>query len=435
MAPGSVGKRKAERRDCHVRAQARFGTERAPVDCLIVNFSASGARIRFSDVVELPPRFNLFIPSRPETKSVVVRWRSGKEYGVSYSTGASHEADIAELFERIETIEKQMAAAAHADAHAHPHTGHPHPAHHAPPGATLGLPDESAAEIRARIDAVEIIAADAAADLEKAIGARLEALEKRFSEPVREPVATPDPAALELAARMAGFEERLQRIARDEPAVVERQREPSPSPDWSARLTALEARIEKVAALEARVENIAALEARMEDVAAQGRAPDYGDAVAALSQRLATIENERCEARAPATPQPEPSRALLGRLDALTTEIDMLRARPVAPDFSADISALAQRLAAHEETLRETAQTRAAPNAPPRDEDALTAAFARISDLEVEMLNVKFGKPAVDPQVEARLARLETTGAEIQTALREVLGLLTRHMAEERAAG
>ncbi len=408
MAPGSVGKRKAERRDCHVRAQARFGSERAPIDCLIVNFSTSGARIRFREPIELPQRFDLFIPSRPETKHVAVRWRNGKEYGVEYSTGVSHDADIAELFARLDALEKSVAALSHAQPAHHPA---PHTAPYAPAGATLGLPDESAAEIRARIDAVEIIAADATADLEKAIRARLEALEGRLAGPPAD--HAPDPAALELAARMAGFEERLQRIAREEPAFAERTRELSPAPDWSARL--------------------AALETRLEDMAAQGRAPDYGDAIAALSQRLATIENERCEASepAPAPAQPEPSRALLARLDALTTEIDMLRARPVAPDFSADISALAQRLAAHEEALRD----RAAPVSPHRDADALEQAFDRISNLEVEMLNVKFGKPALDPQVEARMARLEETGAEIQAALRDVFGLLSRHMSGQRQAG
>lgn len=419
MAPGSVGKRKAERRDCHVRAQARFGAERAPIDCLIVNFSASGARIRFPDHVELPQRFNLFIPSRPETKSVVVRWRNGKEFGVAYSTGASHEADIAELFERIEAIEKQIAAAAPAGALAHPHAGNPQPHNHAPPGATLGLPDESAAEIRARIDAVEIIAADATADLERAIRGRLEALEKRFSEPVHEPAAAPDPAALELAARMAGFEERLQRIARDEPPIVERPRDLSPAPETLARLNALEAKTNGLAALETRLDALAR--------AATHGAGDVAGEIATLSQRLAAVETGRA---------PRETSEWHARFDAFAARVDELAARPAPHDFSADISALAQRLAAHEETMRDTAaQAQTAPNAPPPDEDALAAAFARISDLEVEMLNVKFGRPAVDPQVEARLARLETTGAEIQTALREVLGLLTRHMAEEREAG
>ena len=64
MAGGSVGKRKAERRDCYVKAQALV-PGRDPVDCIIINFSATGARARLSAEAELPARFkNLTLSDR-----------------------------------------------------------------------------------------------------------------------------------------------------------------------------------------------------------------------------------------------------------------------------------------------------------------------------------------------------------------------------------
>ena len=77
MTVGSVGKRKAERRDCQVKAQVLLPDAEA-ADAVILNFSATGARARLAAPLDLPARFKLFIPSRPETKSVLLRWRNGR---------------------------------------------------------------------------------------------------------------------------------------------------------------------------------------------------------------------------------------------------------------------------------------------------------------------------------------------------------------------
>lgn len=87
MAGGSVGKRKAERRDCYVKAQVML-PGRDPIDCIIINFSATGARARLVAEAELPARFKLFIPSRPETKPALLRWRNGLEFGCDILTAS-----------------------------------------------------------------------------------------------------------------------------------------------------------------------------------------------------------------------------------------------------------------------------------------------------------------------------------------------------------
>ncbi len=337
MASGSVGKRKAERRDCQVRAQMRFPDDRPAIDCLIVNFSASGARVQLREPVELPPRFLLYIPSRPETKNVILRWNNGKEIGLEYATGQSQETDIIELFTRVGELEKRLSALAAPSADVPPGEA----ARAMPAGATLGLPVESADEIRARIDAVEIIAADATADLERAFRARLDALERLVQRPV-EPTGhavAPDPVARELAERMAAFEERLAHIARQAPQA--------------------------------------------------SKAPQASEA-------------------------PQAPEAPLAR--------DSLREPAPAPEILARLSALEAR-------GNEPQQPAAA-----LDESVLAPIFERISNLEVEMMNMRFGRPE-DSQMEARMTRLEASSADIQGALRDVLALLMRREADTRAAG
>ena len=91
MAMASVGKRKAERRGCQVKAQI-LQTDRDPIDCLILDFSATGARVKLNAPLQgdLPSRFKLYIPSRPETKNVILRWTKAQEVGVEGEGGLRH---------------------------------------------------------------------------------------------------------------------------------------------------------------------------------------------------------------------------------------------------------------------------------------------------------------------------------------------------------
>ena len=114
MAFGSVGKRKAERRDCHVKAQVLL-PGRDPIDCIILNFSATGARATLNAEADLPPRFKLFIPSRPETKPTLLRWRNGLEFGCEYSTGVADENAFFALLDRVDQIEAKLVSGGSQD--------------------------------------------------------------------------------------------------------------------------------------------------------------------------------------------------------------------------------------------------------------------------------------------------------------------------------
>ncbi|MFV0279755.1 MAG: PilZ domain-containing protein [Rhodoblastus sp.] len=105
MAFGSVGKRKAERRDCHVKAQIIRPDDDRPIDCLIMDFSATGARAKVMEPVKLPSRFKLYIPSRPETKNVLLRWQKDQDFGCEYSTGLADERTFFELIGRVDALE------------------------------------------------------------------------------------------------------------------------------------------------------------------------------------------------------------------------------------------------------------------------------------------------------------------------------------------
>ena len=107
----SVGKRKAERRGCQVKAQV-LQPDRDPIDCLILDFSATGARVKLNAPIngDLPSRFKLYIPSRPETKNVILRWTKGQEIGVEYSTGLADEKTFFELIDRVAKLEKGGAS-------------------------------------------------------------------------------------------------------------------------------------------------------------------------------------------------------------------------------------------------------------------------------------------------------------------------------------
>ncbi len=79
-----VGKRNSARQNCQMRGEMRFLDGRAPIETTIVDISASGCRIELDANFEVPEDFDLFIPSRSETKIAKIRRQDGVKLGVAF---------------------------------------------------------------------------------------------------------------------------------------------------------------------------------------------------------------------------------------------------------------------------------------------------------------------------------------------------------------
>ena len=64
--------------------QIAFNNRWCTIDCLVRNMSASGAKLDFSDPVQVPSELDLLIPLRGHSRRVKVVWRQAKSLGVSF---------------------------------------------------------------------------------------------------------------------------------------------------------------------------------------------------------------------------------------------------------------------------------------------------------------------------------------------------------------
>jgi len=73
-------------------ARIVFNNRFSLIECTVRNLSETGARIAFSHPVEIPPEFELEIPSRKISVRAKVVWSNGKEHGVTFIKGAQDAA-------------------------------------------------------------------------------------------------------------------------------------------------------------------------------------------------------------------------------------------------------------------------------------------------------------------------------------------------------
>ena len=80
-----------------------FNNRRSTMDCTIRNASESGALLKVSEAITLPPTFELEIPARQRRFSARVIWRRGDAIGVAFGDPAS--AIPTDLLRRLEASE------------------------------------------------------------------------------------------------------------------------------------------------------------------------------------------------------------------------------------------------------------------------------------------------------------------------------------------
>src|SRR5208283_3109125 len=77
-------RRRATRQKSFLRGCVYFNKRRGAVDCLIREISDEGARIIFSDTVNVPDVVELYIPQKEQTVRARVQWRHGDVIGLAF---------------------------------------------------------------------------------------------------------------------------------------------------------------------------------------------------------------------------------------------------------------------------------------------------------------------------------------------------------------
>ena len=106
-------RRLAKRQKSFLRGCLYFNKRRGAVDCLIRDISGQGARVIFSDTVNVPDVVELYIPQKEQTVRAHVEWRHGDEIGLSFPDAAGEPSAppaAGDLAERVGKLETEVAA-------------------------------------------------------------------------------------------------------------------------------------------------------------------------------------------------------------------------------------------------------------------------------------------------------------------------------------
>ncbi len=104
-------RRQAIRQKSFLRGCVYFNKRRGALDCLIRDYSDHGARIIFSETVNVPDMVDLYIPQKEQTVRARVQWRSGDEIGLAFPDAlrAADGSSDGELALRVARLESEVA--------------------------------------------------------------------------------------------------------------------------------------------------------------------------------------------------------------------------------------------------------------------------------------------------------------------------------------
>ena len=102
-------RRRSVRQKSFLRGRVYFNKGRESADCLVRDFTNQGARIIFSDSINIPALIELHIPQKEHTVRARVIWRQGVEIGLAFPdadlvpSAPLQPNDLAERVSKIET--------------------------------------------------------------------------------------------------------------------------------------------------------------------------------------------------------------------------------------------------------------------------------------------------------------------------------------------
>ncbi|MBX9772872.1 MAG: PilZ domain-containing protein [Xanthobacteraceae bacterium] len=107
-------RRSSARQKSFLQGRIYFNNRRSSVDCLIRDYSETGARLKFSESIAVPEAIELYIPNKEESHRARVEWRSGNEMGISFTDevrapSSAPEAVQGDLATRVKTLEAEVA--------------------------------------------------------------------------------------------------------------------------------------------------------------------------------------------------------------------------------------------------------------------------------------------------------------------------------------
>ena len=108
-------RRIAARQKSFLQGRIYFNNRRSSVDCLIRDYSETGARLKFSETIAVPEAIELYIPNKEEVHRARVEWRSGDEMGISFVDEARAPSTAPEatqggdLATRVHALETEVA--------------------------------------------------------------------------------------------------------------------------------------------------------------------------------------------------------------------------------------------------------------------------------------------------------------------------------------
>ena len=110
MKPNWTGRRNAERRSCSIKAQVQPYDGTAAIECIVTDFSATGARVEFPYGCEPPNAFDLFMPSRGDTRPAVIGWRTSDAFGLEFRQNRDSTEDqrLTDLVMRVARLEDEL---------------------------------------------------------------------------------------------------------------------------------------------------------------------------------------------------------------------------------------------------------------------------------------------------------------------------------------
>src|SRR5215216_2022471 len=103
-------RRNSARQKSFLHGRIYFNNRRSAIDCLIRDVSGEGARLIFSQTGSIPDVVELHIPQKDQTLRAHVQWRSGEEVGVAFKAAQAQAPAAADLEERVQQLETEVAA-------------------------------------------------------------------------------------------------------------------------------------------------------------------------------------------------------------------------------------------------------------------------------------------------------------------------------------